>query len=69
VAGKDAARRGHCFRSLDWPAHGGILVGHALPEDTEALWYWRLTQDADTLIQAACILRVMHRQAGAQPVR
>jgi hypothetical protein len=25
-------------------------VGHALPEDTKALWDWRLTQDADTLI-------------------
>jgi hypothetical protein len=43
--------------ALIGPAHGGILVGHALPEETEALWDWRLTQDADTLIKllAYCV--------------
>lgn len=47
------------------PAHGGILADHALLEETEALWDWRLTQDADTLIKllaycVSCTVKPVH---------
>lgn len=51
--------------ALIGPAHGGILADHALLEETEALWDWRLTQDADTLIKllaycVSCTVKPVH---------